>query len=219
MNLNLSKFKLNYSAKLLGLSLAALSKFVAFSWVIGSVSTFFSAINVTGPLLVVFGGLPGGLLYLCFNWLVGFKVSWLFAHTGLPNLVAGLYWNANSKLIKLGLPVLGMGLFWYQTWGTTAAWYATLWFIPVLITCFNFNNLFTKALGATWMAHATGSVLWLYFGNINASVWVSIMPVALVERFCLAILMAGAYQFMQVILKQPSFDLIKNRARSLKRVL
>jgi len=201
MNLNLIKFKLNYPAILLTLSLALLSKFVAFSWVIGSISSFFSAINVTGPLVVVFAGLPGGLIYLFFNLLFGIKKTILFTQTGLPSLFAGLYWQADSRLIKLLLPIFGMSLFWYQTWGTLAAWYAVLWLIPVLIELFGFNNLFSKALGATWIAHATGSILWLYFGKIT-SVWVNIIPVALVERFCLAILMTGAYQLIKFILNQ-----------------
>jgi len=204
---------------LLTLSLAVMSKFVAFSWVIGSVKTFFSAISVTGPLVVVFGGLPGGLLYLFLNLLCSVKKTLLFTQTGLPNLLAGCYWKGNSKFIKLALPIFAMAVFWYSTWGTSAAWYATLWLIPVLIELCGFNNLFSKALGATWIAHATGSILWLYFGKITADQWVLIMPIALIERFCLAILMVGMYKLIQAVCGYKIFGLLKNMQQGLKRVL
>lgn len=202
---------------LLTLSLALLSKFVAFSWVIGSVSAFFSAINVMGPLVVVFGGLPGGLIYLALNFCFKTKTIFLLASTGVPNLLAGWYWRLNSKLIKILLPCLSMGLFWYQTWGTLAAWYAALWFIPVLIAVFNFNNLFAKSLAATWMAHAVGSILWLYFGNISAQSWLYIMPIAILERTCLAVLMAIMYQAVKTMSKYKMPKLFNNLLLSLKR--
>lgn len=199
MNSNSNKFKLNYPQICFTVGLALVSKLVAFSWLIGSTRAFFSAINITGPLTVIFGGLPGGLLLVVLNLLFACKSAILLAHTGLPNLIAGLYWKTNSALFKLILPSLCMSLFWYQTWGHLAMVYASLWLVPALIALFGFENIFSKALAATFIAHAIGTNLWLYFGHVPMEQWVLIMPIALLERLCLAVLMTGAYHSLSAI--------------------
>lgn len=196
----MNKLKFKYAAIFLTLALAALSKLIKLSFVVGSQRIFFSGINVMAPLAGFFGGFMGSVLCLLFSLLFSSKSAILLAHTGLPNFLAGLYWRCESKIIKLILPFVCMALFWQQTWGSLAAGYAFLWFIPVVVTVLNLNSLFAKSLGATFVAHAVGSILWLYFGNITNTVWFTLIPVALFERICLAILMVGMYKSVQAIL-------------------
>ncbi len=200
MNKSINKFKFKYATIFLTLVLAALSKLIKLSFVIGSQRMFFSGINVMAPIAGFFGGFMGSILCLFFSFLFSSKSALLLAHTGLPNFLAGLYWRCESRVVKLVLPLACMGLFWQQTWGSLAAGYAVLWFIPVFTTLLNLNSLFAKSLSATFIAHAVGSVLWLYFGNITNTVWFALIPVALLERVCLAILMVGMYKLVQAIL-------------------
>ena len=197
MNNNDNKFKYKIPELVLTLSLAALSKLVAISFVVGSIRTFFSAVNVMGPLTVVFGGLPGGAFFLLLNVALGAKITFLLAGTGLPNFLAGCYWRSESKLFKMAVPLTCMALFWTKTWGTIAAPYALLWLVSIIIALLEIENILGKALGATFVAHAVGSVIWLYFAQVTNVQWFALWPIALGERILLASLMVAAYYFIQ----------------------
>lgn len=177
------------------------SKLVKFSFIVGSIRAFFSLVNVSGPLAVVFSGWSGGLLGLFLTYALqaksNFLLSSLLTSSGIPNLLAGLYWRASANWFKIGLPSLCMCLFWYQTWGTIAMAYALLWLIPILITLFKIEQIYLKALAATFIAHSVGSVVWVYAAHLTPEQWWALIPVALCERVFLAILMGLVYNLGQ----------------------
>lgn len=176
------------------------SKLFKFSLIIGSVRAFFSLINVTGPLTVVWGGLSGGMYFLLLTSLMNSKtvlLTGLLGSSGLPNLMAGIYLRSHNKLIKIIIPSLCMLLFWHQTWGTIGMAYALLWIIPIVISALQIEHFYFKSLAATFIAHAIGSIIWLYGANLSSHQWFALIPVALAERLILATVMSVVYNLVK----------------------
>lgn len=210
---NNNRFKFNNLNLVCILSLIGLFKLIKFSFLVGSVRAFFSLTNVSGPLTVVFGGFLGGLLGLFLNYAFQAKSASLLAvflsGSGIPNLLAGLYWRAHSNWVKIGVPSLCMLLFWYQTWGTIAMTYALIWLIPILISYFKIEHLYFKSLAATLIAHSVGSVIWVYGANLSHEQWFALIPLALSERLFLAILMGATYSLVRYVSASCAFINVK----------
>jgi hypothetical protein len=171
-------------------SLISLSSLVKFSWLVGSQTAFFSGINIAAPLSGAFGGIFGSLAsyllrtltYLCLFGTVSIKCLTL----GIPNFFASLYWGTNLWIIRAGIPLLCMFLFWAHPVGFSAGAYAFYWFIPVAVHFLSGKNIFFQALGSTFVAHAVGSVIWLYAMPMTPAVWLALIPVVAVERLLFA---------------------------------
>ena len=185
------------------MALIGLSKLIKLNFIVGSAASFFSMVNIFGPLSVALGGSLGGL-FLIFNNLLSIKIglgaTCLLAKTGIPNFLAGIYLRTNSNFIKILLPATCMMLFWYKTWGTVGSLYAILWLIPIAISLLDLKNIYLKSLGATFVAHAAGSVFFAYFANLTAWQWFALIPLALGERIILAILMGFSYNVLKYVL-------------------
>jgi len=76
--------------------------------------------------------------------------------------VASLYWSTRHYSIRLLLPIVCMGLFIIHPVGAQAFAYSLYWLIPVVLFFVPQRFLFLQALGSTFIAHAVGSVIWLY---------------------------------------------------------
>ena len=50
-----------------------------------------------------------------------------------------------------------------------------------------------RALGATFTAHAVGGALWIWTFALPASVWQSLIPVVITERFVFAVGICASY--------------------------
>jgi len=83
-----------------------------------------------------------------------------------------------------------MALFVIHPVGTIAFAYSLYWLIPVCLWILNRFNLlkgiFSTALQSTFVAHAAGSIIWLYTLNMPATKWLSLIPIVAVERFVFA---------------------------------
>lgn len=194
-----------------------LAKLIKFSWLVGSQASFFSGINIIAPMAGILGGVSGALVAL------GTKLIWglimganlLVLTTGyLPHFLATYYWRTKFKLFRILYPltciivfVTGTSLIYGA--GTTAGLYSCLWLIPVLIGLLNTNNKFLLALGSTFCAHATGSIIWLATVQMTSAQWVSLIPVALIERFLFATGMYAVY-ILYAYLKSRNSVLIFN---------
>ena len=67
------------------------------------------------------------------------------------------------------------------------AWlYSMLWVIPVAMYLMGSTYLFAQSLSATFVAHAVGSVLWLYAVPMTPQIWLGLIPVVLLERLAIA---------------------------------
>ena len=170
--------------------LIGLSSLVKFSWIIGSHMSFFSGINIMAPLSGAFGGVFGSIasfairtiVHLCLFGVLSVKCLTI----GIPNFFASLYWGTTHWLVRAGLPLTCMLFFWMHPVGFAAGAYAFYWLIPVVVHYLSRKNIFLEALGSTFVAHAVGSVIWLYAMPMTPGVWLALIPVVAIERLLFA---------------------------------
>ncbi len=168
------------------------SKLLAFyklSFVVGSHALMFSASNLCMPLVGHFGSVSGATVVWIF--LLAFRVlgepfSLSVLAFYLPGYCAALYLATSSRLIRCGLPLLAIGLFGLHPVGFKAMMYSLFWLIPTLIGAGVGKSFFAQALGATFTAHAVGSVIWLYTVPMVPADWLSLIPLVAVERLTFA---------------------------------
>lgn len=119
----------------------------------------------------------------------------------LPLLVATLYFASAtrplkkwSRMLEITIPLVAVILFWSHPVGRSAWPYALYWFIPLVVSLTPLRRfLFAQALGATFTAHAVGSLVFLYLTDMPASLWLSLIPVVAKERLVFSLGITLAY--------------------------
>jgi hypothetical protein len=170
---------------LLAFGLVELTSLLKMSYMVGSKSAFFSASNIALPMTGILGGgtiLTSSitLLRALAKWFVFGINPFSFLVFHIPGIVGVYYWRSTTQFIKLGLPLSAMLLFILHT---PSAWLYTLyWLIPVSLNLLHRNSIFEKALATTFVAHAVGSVIWVYTIPMNTELWYLLIPVVAVER-------------------------------------
>jgi hypothetical protein len=157
----------------------------------------FSWITFILPLIGAFFSLPVSIFLICLLFvskaLLGFGVMTM----GLPTMVAALSWSEKmqkNRLIKFALnallPVLCIILFVTHPVASKAFAYSFYWFIPVVIYFLKTRTNFGVALSSTFLAHAVGSIIWLYSVPVTYEKWIALIPVVAAERLIMASAMA-----------------------------
>ena len=161
------------------------------SFMIGSYTAFFSLTNCIVPLSGAFAGMCGSSIAVSMSLLVRMvfyggllPISYL-VHV-LPGLFASYYWASKSAAIRVLVPILCMVLFIVHPVGQTAWMYAMYWLVPVILYAIKTKHLFFEALGSTFIAHAVGSIIWLYTVPMPTSMWHVLIPIVLIERLLFA---------------------------------
>ena len=195
------KTKIGLKAVFLGL-LAKLATVFKVSFVVGSQMALFSVANCITPLVGTFcGATAAGALFLAhllWHLLMYKTVSLGILAFHVPGLCASLYLAKRSSAIRFFLPALCMALFIAHPIGGQAFVYSFFWFIPMVLYFFPQRLFFWQALGSTFVAHAVGSVIWLYTVPMTASVWLGLMPVVAAERLLFAVGMVIMYRVIVV---------------------
>ncbi len=111
----------------------------------------------------------------------------------LPGFFASASWAYPNFFMKVGLPLLCMILFILHPFGFYAAPYVLYWLIPMAIYFSGKKTIFLQALSATFIAHAVGSVIWLYAKSLPTTVWLGLIPVVIFERLLYASIMTVMY--------------------------
>lgn len=130
----------------------------------------------------------------------------------IPGLFASLYWATQSRLVKIAPAVLCMILFITHPVGASAAVYSLFWLIPICVTLFCKETIFTRSLGSTFTAHAVGSVIWLFTVAMSADQWLALIPVVIIERALFTIGMVVAYKVIAWSLAKTSVLSSQNAA-------
>jgi hypothetical protein len=155
------------------------------SYIVGSHAAFFSASSIAMPLMGAWSSIPAIMMTFAFGFAVrmalGASLLPMFAFW-VPGLCAALYWQLPSRFYRFGLPLLCMILFLVHPTGLAAAPYALYWFIPMVIAFRTSNSIWHDALASTFIAHAVGSVIWIYTVPMSAAVWLALIPVVACER-------------------------------------
>lgn len=168
-------------------------------FMVGSWATVFSAVSTISPLSGYFGGAFGGMLYLAFRlaWHLFFSpthvgMSWLI--NIVPGWCSTMFWSFPPVIGSVFVPVIALCLFVMHPVGGQAFVYALLWLIPIALYACRYaknkigNTFFAQALCATFVAHAVGSVMWLYgMPAMKPELWILLTPIALAERFFFAV--------------------------------
>ncbi len=175
------------------------------SFMLGSYAVFFSASNCVVPLSGAFLGIGGSSLVISMAMIVRMVIhGGLFPLSYLaymvPGLFAAYYWASRSMMIRFLLPILCMILFVMHPVGAAAWPYSLYWLIPVVLYVVKAKQLFFEALGSTFVAHAVGSVIWLYTVPTTAVLWYTLIPIVCVERICFAIGMVLVYKLISWVM-------------------
>ena len=186
-------------SQIISFLLATLIAFFPFNYIVGSKFAWFSCSSMIIPAL----GYQYSLLYVIFYIFTKSVctniVSMLFLLHRLPLIFATLALQKRTAIISIGLPCLAILLFSTHAVGSQAFYYAWYWFIPMIIYFFAQDSLIFRAISASFVAHAVGSVIWLYTGNIGAATWMALIPLVACERLLIAAGMIGCVYLFKFI--------------------
>ncbi|OGL69082.1 hypothetical protein A3H10_04750 [Candidatus Uhrbacteria bacterium RIFCSPLOWO2_12_FULL_46_10] len=170
---------------------------VPLTHLVGSKATF-TLFDAFGPVAGGFlGAMPGALSVLLmqvFNFLVhGAHIQ----DAGtiirlLPMMFAAAYFGRKTKL-NIIIPAVAILAFVVHPIGRTVWFFSLFWLIPIVSYFFRERSLIVRSLGATFTAHAVGGALWIYFIPLPEAVWVSLIPVVIIERLTFAGGIAATY--------------------------
>lgn len=181
--------------------LAKVTGFAKFSFIVGSKMAFLAPTAILLPLAGAFAGISGSLGMLGIGLLVrsllfgSMPLAFLAYH--IPGFFASVYWATDSKVIRSLPAILCTILFLVHPIGAQCAWYSLFWLIPVIAS--RYSRLLATALGSSFTAHAVGTIVWLYAGQLNAADFALLVPVVVVERLMIAVAMMFTYKLVVAI--------------------
>ena len=197
--------------KLVFLLLFAVLTFVGyqinFSQIIGAEAQYFTFFQFFGPMAGAFlGPVFGAISVLVAEVGDYLLLGKAFDAIGLlrlaPMVLAAVYFaGQKNKLSQASavIPLACMALFWLHPVGAEAWIYPLYWLIPIGAKLLS-KRLFFRSLGATFTAHAIGSVLWLYTVPMPAEAWLGLIPVVAAERLLFALGISVSYLGMNTVL-------------------
>jgi len=108
------------------------------------------------------------------------KLDWLTIIRFLPTMLAAAYFGLKTKKTAIVFPICIL-LFILNPIGRQAWLYSMIWLIPFFATFFK-KHLLLNSFGATFTAHAVGSVIFLYSFGLTPAIWMGLIPVVFIER-------------------------------------
>ncbi len=190
----ISFFKRNKILLLFWFGALILAHKMRFVFLLGGYRAHLSGLAFVLPSLGFF--LTGRSSLFCGGgvWLLTRFVTSLSITFGLPTFLATLSWNLSGKgrsfpsfLLHVLLPSACMFLFCRTPAGRGAWAYSLYWCIPAALYAAGCSGMWARALQSTFIAHAAGSILWLYFVPMTSEQWLSLVPVVAFERAALAL--------------------------------
>ncbi len=117
----------------------------------------------------------------------------------VPMLFAVLYFARKSKF-NLIIPTLAIIVFVVHPIGRTVWYFALFWTIPIIAYFIRDRFLLARALGATFTAHAVGGALWVWIFALPAPIWISLIPIVVLERSFFALGIAVSFVLVNNLL-------------------
>jgi len=177
-------------------AVALVASRINFSTLVGSNAQYFTLFQFFGPTAAAFLGPVLGIGSILLAQLIDFVVSGKVIEPVnvlrlLPMLFAAFYFGVYAKKekyrdISIAIPLICIVLFNLQPIAREAWYYSLFWTIPILARIFS-KNLFLRSLGATFTAHAIGSVIWAWTVPMTAAQWTMLIPVTATERVLFAL--------------------------------
>lgn len=116
----------------------------------------------------------------------------------LPMMLAAVYFGMRGRKTAV-IFLLCIILFLVHPIGQKAWPYPLIWLIPLIAT-FGKKRLVLNSLGATFTAHAVGSTIFLYAFGLTPQIWLSLIPVVLIERGFFTIGIWASYLVINTVL-------------------
>jgi len=176
---------------LFAFSLIKLTSGFKISYIFGSHAALFSLSNCTLPLAGRYLGITGATMITVLHiiarafWGGISPYSLLVYH--IPGFCAALYWTSPKATIRLLVPILAIIAFISHPVGSQSVIYSLLWLLPIAVYTMRLEHMFAHALASTFVAHAVGSVMWLYLLPTTPLFWNALTPVACIERVTFAL--------------------------------
>src|SRR3989344_1715483 len=157
---------------------------------------------ITGSFLGTIWGIISVALIQLANLLLNPSavVDWGFIIRLLPTAFAVIYFSKKTKFNWI-IPIIAIIAFNLHPIGKTVWFYSLFWLIPVIANFFWNKSLIVKSLGATFAAHSVGGAIWIYMFNLSTEVWISLIPVVMIERLMFAAGIAGSYLITKKIVE------------------
>lgn len=114
----------------------------------------------------------------------------------LPLIFGVLYFSLGASpknRLMLIIPIVSIIIFNLHPIGRTVWFYSLFWLIPILIWPFREKFLLARSLGSTFCAHAVGGAVWIWAFNLPANVWISLIPIVVLERSIFALGISASY--------------------------
>jgi len=109
--------------------------------------------------------------------------------------------NYKKNYAMLAIPAIAMAMFFLHPIGSQVWYYALYWLIPIA-AFFLRENLWLRSLGASFTAHAVGSIAFLYTFTTSPELWLMLIPIVAIERFVFATGIASSYYIFNTVLNK-----------------
>ena len=116
-----------------------------------------------------------------------------------PTLFAVWYFSRKQRELLI-IPILAILAFNLHPIGRTVWYYSLFWLIPIVVWPFRERFLVLRSLGATFTAHSVGGAIWIWAFNLPSAVWISLIPVVIMERAIFALGISASYIFTNNLL-------------------
>ncbi len=168
----------------------------------------FSWITFILPLAGAFFSLPVSMFLISCIFILKVFLGLGALTMGIPTMVAALVWSEKIQenrlfnfALNVLLPVLCIILFVSHPVASKAFAYSFYWFIPVVIYFSKAPSTFQTALSSTFLAHAVGSIIWLYSVPMTYEKWITLIPVVAAERLIMACVITLVFHIIKSSLK------------------
>lgn len=116
----------------------------------------------------------------------------------LPMILAAVYFGTKGRKMAIIFPICII-LFLAHPIGQKAWLFPMIWLIPLVATLGK-KRLILNSLGATFTAHAVGSIIFLYAFGLTPQIWLSLIPVVFIERGFFTIGIWAGYLVINTVL-------------------
>ncbi len=176
----------------------------------------FSLLAMFAPIVPYFTGISWGFIAIfgarILQFIIGIStVKDLFSYLiFMPVFFGGIYFARLFKKEKglVLIPIISIILFNLHPIGRVVWYYSMFWLIPIAITLLqpwirkltrlrDLPTIYIYALASTFIDHAVGSVMFLYYLNIPAIYWNMAIPYVPFERAIYAIGITIFYCFVK----------------------
>lgn len=138
---------------------------------------------VTGAFIGSVPGVIAVFLMQFFNFLAhGAEIQDAGTIIRFFPMLFGVLYFSRKGMLNLIVPIIAIVAFAAHPIGRQVWYFSLFWTIPVIAYFFRDRFLLARALGSTFTAHAVGGALWIWTFSLPAGVWISLIPVVIMER-------------------------------------